>query len=290
MKGIIASNCNPNNNPHTKVGACAMFEGTPSGLIFTHKDGLFSTEKEAFNLELADGVYAPGINRVIPVSSGIVALGLNGGDLKTSQEGFGPESPVGLNALREDYTITAGGICLYKQLTKLDKRQVRLFKVDQTQIAYGTVATIGGEDKMRGYLVTVGVSRRINTGEASGAIILSLFYDANFQNEDINGNSIPLTETIEGLTGIILRKGSAAGKASVIVACSGDDLTATYGTEFAEATLYEQEDGTNPTTVTYLSGELTIAPAGKYKIVDALTLKGVGIEGYEGEEEYVNIA
>ena len=290
IKGIIASNCNLKGNAHTKVGECAMFEGTPLGLIFTGLNSLFSTGTDEFNQELLDGVYAPGINRVTPVSSEIAVLGITGGDLLTSQEGFGTASVVGLNPLQEDYTIIDGGFCLYRQLFKLNNRRVRVFKVDKSRFAYGTIVTVGGEDKMRGYLAKIGVSRRINNGETGGAIILSLFYGADFQNEDTNSSSIPLPEMIEGLTGIFLQKGSASGKAKVIVSCSGDDLTSTYGSALEAVELYRKKDGTNPATVTFSGGELTIAPVGEYRIADALTLKTAGIEGYEGEENYVNIA
>jgi hypothetical protein len=294
MKGIVAgANCNTNSNAHTKTGLCAIFEGTPLGLIFTDRDAAYSVTPETFNTEIKAAVYASGADikkRITPLINVIVAMSVSGGDLRTSQEGFGPEKPNGLNALREDYTITEGGYCLYKQLSKLNGRTMRVFKIDQSLNAFGTATTVEGADKMRGYLVTIGVSRRLNTGEQAGAIILSLLYSANFQNEDVNANAIVLSETVEGLSGISLQKGSAAGKARVITACSGEDLTAVYGEDLETASLYEDKTGANPTSVVYSAGVLTFTPAGAYRIADAATLKAAGIEGYEGEEEYIDIA
>jgi hypothetical protein len=257
-------------------------------LIFTGKDALFSIDPETFNTEIQNAVYASDKQRITPVS-GIVAASVSGGDLRTSQEGFGPETPNGLNALRIDYTINEGGYCLYKQLSKLNGRQLRVLLVDTALRLFGTVFTKDGVDNMRGYSVSVGVSRRINTGEQTGAIILSLLFGTNFQAEDFNANAVDLTETIEGLSGIVLKK-TGAGKAKVITACDAEDITAVYGADLADATLYKNRAGTNPTAVAYANGELTFTPAAAYRIADAATLKDAQIEGYEGENEYIDLA
>jgi hypothetical protein len=289
MKGNVAGNCNTNDNAHTRVGNCAIFEGTPSGLIFTGKDASFSIDQATFNTEIKAAVYAAGAQRVIPIMNGIVSASPNGGDLRTSQEGFGPEIPNGLNALRVDYIINEGGECLYKQLAKLNKRRLNVFRVDNSLKVFGTIETKESVDKFRGYSVTVGVAPRISTGDQTGAIILSLFYSAKYEAEAINSNAIDLNETIEGLSGLVLKK-TAAGKAKVVTACDGTDITAEYGSDLAEASLYKNKSGGSPTSVAYANGELTFTPAGAYKIVDALTLKEAGIEGYEGEEEYTDLA
>jgi hypothetical protein len=289
MKGFVAGNCNNNDAAHTKVGECAMFEGSPQGILIADKNASFPVEQEAFNTAIQAAIYAAPPGRITPIMSGIYVLAVSGGDLRTAQEGFGPEMPNGINSLREDYTIAEGGYCLYKQLSKLNKKQVRIFKIDQANIAYGTITEIGGVDKMRGYLATIGVSRRLNTGEQTGAIILSILYSTNFQNEDFNAQSISLTGTIEGLSGIVLKK-TTAGKAKVVLACSGEDLTEEYGSDLAVATLYKNPTGGNPTSVAYAAGELTFTPAAKYRIVDAAALKVAGIEGYEGENDYTDLA
>jgi len=135
------------------------------------------------------------------------------------------------------------------------------------------------------------VTQRKETEGQVGAIILSLFYSVNYEQELINKHSVQLSEKVEGLSGIYLEKGSASGKAKVRITCSGDDVTSVYGADLAVQNLYLNESGINPTTVTYdSSGELTITPAGKYRIADAMTLKNAGIEGYEGENIFGDIA
>jgi hypothetical protein len=291
MLGTVASKrCKTNDYAHTKTGNCAIFDGTPTGLIFTDKDSLYSMDGETFDAEIREAVYKKGKDRVTPLMYGIVAMSVSGGDLRTSQEGFGPETPNGLNALREDYTIDSGGFCLYKQLSKLNGRQMRVFKIDASGNIFGTAIIKDGEEKFRGYSATIGVSRRISTGEQTGAILLSILYRTNFQNEDINTHSVEFSGgDIEGLEGIKLKK-TAAGKAKVITSCESEDITELLGADLAEPDLYVSKTGTKPTAVIYASGELTFTPAAAYRIVDAAALQAANINGYEGENEYVDIA
>jgi len=291
MKGFIQGICKSDLMVHTRVGQCSMFEGTPKGFIIHDKNTAFPIVETAFNTEIKKGITALGINRVVPLLSGFTDYQPTGGDVRTSQEGFGPEMPIGINAKRVDYIINAGGLCLFKQLKKYNGKQVRLLQVDNNDVAYGTVATIAGVDKVRGFLGTIWVTRRDNTGTNNPAIIFSVFLDANYENEESNLTAVTLTETYEGLTGVILRR-TATGTAKFVIACSGDDLTSTFGTTLAVATLYKNPAGANPTTVVYnaTSSTLTFTPAAaSYKIEDAMVLAAANIEGYEGEDEYTDL-
>jgi hypothetical protein len=267
-----------------------MFEDAPAGFIIHDKNTSFSIDDATFNTEVKAGVIAAGINRVTPLMGGITDYQINGGDVKTSQEGFGPETPIGTNAKRVDYIIDKGGLCLLRQLKKLNGRQVRILPVDKKRVAYGTVATIGGDEKFRGFLATIWAARRDNNGSQSGAIIFSVFYDANYDEEENNLAAIALDEVLEGITGVMLKK-TASGKAKFVIACSGDDLTSTFGATLGTASLYKDATGEEPTSVTYATAteDLTFAPVGAYTIADAATLDAAGIEGYEGEEEYTDL-
>jgi hypothetical protein len=268
-----------------------MFEGKPKGLIF-HNDGIaFSLDDAEFNTEIKGGIKAAGANRVTPLIGGIVDFNPTGGDVQTSQEGFGPDIPIGLNAKRVDYTINTGGLCLLKQLKKLNGKAIRVFLVDNNNVAYGTVSTFDGVEKFRGFLCVVWAAKRDNTGSQNGAIILSIFFDANYENEENNLAAIALMETYEGLAGVVLKKTGTA-KAKFVIACSGDDLTTTYGDDLGVPDLYVNSAGANPTSVVYAAatGDLTFTPSGKYKIADAETLDANGIEGLEGEDEYTDLA
>jgi len=290
MKGFIAGICKGSQKVHTKVGECSMFEGTPYGFIIHDKNVSYSLDDVVFNTEIKEGIIASGIDRITPLLGGLTDYQVTGGDVRTSQEGFGPEEPIGINAKRVDYIINKGGLCLLRQLKKLNGKQVRVFPVDNNKVAYGTVATIDGVDKFRGFLAQVWATKRDNTGSQNGAIIFSVFYDAEYENEEDKMAAIALTETIEGLTGVVLKK-TETGKAKFVIACSGDDLTDTYKTTLATATLYKDSLGENPTTVSYdaATAELTFDPVGKYTIADAETLNTAGIEGMEGEEEYTDL-
>lgn len=291
---FIANNCTGSGSRkvHTKVGTCSMFEGTPLGFIIHDKNESFDTDEALFNTEIKDGIRANGIKRITPLMTGIVDYQLNGGEVKTSQEGFGPEEPIGITTKRVNYTINKGGLCLLKQLKKFNAKQIRILPIDKAKIAYGTIATVEDTAKLRGFLATIYVTKRDNNGSQSGAILLSVFYDADYENEENEMAAIALTENIEGLTGVVLKKTGTAGKAKFVIACSGDDLTDTYGTKLAVATLYKDKLGAKPTTVTYnaATADLTFVPVGKYAIVDAEALHTAGIEGLEGEDEYTDLA
>lgn len=291
MSGFIRGNCKSSQKVHTKVGECSMFEGTPNGFIIHDKNGSYSLDEVLFNTEIKGGIIAAGIKRITPLIGGITDYQVTGGDVKTAQEGFGPEQPIGINAKRINYIIDKGGLCLLRQLKKLNGKQIRIFPVDKNKVAYGTVATIDGEDKFRGFLATIYATKRDNTGSQTGAIIFSVFYDADYENEENAMAAIALTETIEGLTGVVLKR-TAPGKAKLVIACSGDDLTDTYGADIAVATLYKDDTGANPTSVTYAAatGDLTFVPAAaKYMVADAETLSAADIEGLEGENEYTDL-
>jgi hypothetical protein len=289
MKGFVVKNCDKS-NAHTRTSGCVMFEGRPMGLIFTKEGTSFNLNKDTFETELKAAVSSTPAERIVPLMYGIANFSFSGGDLQTAQEGWGGSQFTGFNELREDYTITEGGYCLYRQLYKLNGLRMRVFKVDNSLMAFGTVKSIDGVDKFLGYKVTIGVSRRVSTNDAPGAILLSLLYSTNFQNEDVNANAIQLQEIIDGLSGIQLQKGNAAGKAKVVTTCSGVDLTETFGNALAVAGLYKNEAGVSPTNVAYANGALTFTPAGSYRIGDAAALKAAGIEGYEGEEDYIDLA
>ncbi len=292
MSGFIKGACKEYQPVHTKVGQCSLFEGKPSGFIFHDANTSFSLDDTEFNNEIKEGIIAVGQNRITPLIGVVVDYNVSGGDVQTSQEGFGPEVPIGLNSKRGDYTIDSGGLCLLKQLKKTNGKQIRVFLVDNNNVSYGTTAVLNGVEKIRGFLCKVWSTKRDNTGSQNGAIILSIFFDANYENEENNLAAISLAETYEGLTGVILKK-TTTGKAKLVIACSGDDITKTYGDSLASPELFVNSAGGNPTGVSYSSatGELTFTPSGKYKAVDAATLKDVaGIEGLEGEDEYTDLS
>lgn len=291
MSGFIRGVCKSTQKVHTKVGECSMFEGTPNGFIIHDKNVSYSLDEVLFNTEVKEGIIAAGIKRITPLIGGITDYQVTGGDVKTAQEGFGPEQPIGINAKRIDYIIDKGGLCLLRQLKKLNGRQIRIFPIDKNKVAYGTVATLESKDSFRGFLATIYATKRDNTGSQTGAIIFSVFYDADYENEENAMSAIALTEDIEGLTGVVLQR-TASGKAKLVIACSGDDLTDIYKADIAVAALYKDDKGANPTSVTYASasGDLTFVPASaKYKVADAETLSAANIEGLEGEEEYTDL-
>ena len=292
MKGFIKGACPAKARVHTKVDSCSMFEGKPHGLIFHDARVSYTPDEDIFNDEIQAAITVEGAERITPIMQGITDYQPTGGDVQTSQEGFGPDVPIGLNAKSVIFVINKGGLCLYKQLAKLNGQTLRVLEVDNTRRAYGTAFDQKGEERFRGFLCTVYVSRRNNTGSQEGAILLNVYYSVDYEKEDNNVAAIPLAEDIEGLSGVLLKRVDV-DKAKFVSACSDVDLTDTYNTSLEDVTIYQDKSGANPATVTYNAADktLTFAPTGgSYRVADAATLITANIEGYEGEDVYANLS
>ena len=180
MSGVIVGTCKPV-IAFTGLGACAMFEQQPKGLILTTTD--FKVPK-AYVANIGTYVQQqaklPAGAKVFPLLDGLVNVEPSGGDVRISQEGFGESKVNGHNPYQEIFTFTKGGLCMLKQLLKLHGSDMRVFFVDDNYVTYG-VETEDGD--VQGFNVNVGVSYRKNVGTAVSAIILTLLYSNHYYNE-----------------------------------------------------------------------------------------------------------
>jgi hypothetical protein len=290
MKGFIESLCNAEGSVYTKIRGCAEFESAPLGIIIHDRDVSYTLKRDEFDTEIKNGITAPGPKRITPLLWGLTDFQVSGGDVRTSQEGFGRTRVIGINTKSIVLIYDEGGLCLFKQLKKLNGRLVRVFLVDNQLRAYGTAFTKDDVDKFRGFLAEIAVTRRDNTGTQSPAVLVTLYFDATYEQEEKNISGFLLSEQIEGLSGLVLKK-TGTGKAKVIASCSLDDITAIYNDDIANPLLYVNGMGVRPTTVGYNAAteDLTFTPLGIYKVADAAALAAVNIEGYEGEDEFVDL-
>lgn len=195
MSGVIVGTCKPV-IAFTGLGACAMFEQQPKGLILTTAD--FKVPKA----DVADiGIYIrqeaklPVGAKVFPLLDGLVNVEPSGGDVRISQEGFGEGKVNGHNPYQEIFTFTKGGLCMLKQLLRLHGSDMRVFFVDNDYVAYGVQTEDGG---VQGFNVNVGVSYRKNVGTAVSAIILTLLYSNHYYNEFSALTSFSLPTNTQG--------------------------------------------------------------------------------------------
>ena len=195
MSGVIVGTCKPV-IAFTGLGACAMFEQQPKGLILTTTD--FKVPKA----NVADiGTYIqqqaklPIGAKVFPLLDGLVNVEPSGGDVRISQEGFGEGKVNGHNPYQEIFTFTKGGLCMLKQLLKLHGSDMRVFFVDDNYVTYG-VETEDGD--VQGFNVNIGVSYRKNVGTAVSAIILTLLYSNHYYNEFSALTSFSLPTNTQG--------------------------------------------------------------------------------------------
>lgn len=290
MAGQIIGNCTTE-TPHTGVGSCPKQMGKIVALIVTTKTESYPMDATGFKGKLVTGPYNVANSRMYPIKD-LVGMTINGGDINAQDVGtYGGQVPVGLNAKNVAYQVNAGD-CMYKELMKLNRRKMRVFLVDEEGYVYGTVVSVSGasgnEEKFAGFEATLYATRVPTDGSTPYNLSLYVYYTANNENEEKNMHAIEigLTNIPDGLIGVTLVKGSAAGKARVITACGGEDLTLDYAWDSMD---FLNESGTNPTSVTKSGKELTFEPEGSYRVVNAVSLYENQKYGLEGIDEYVSL-
>lgn len=283
--GKIIGNCGAE-TPLTGRSNCSRSEGKTVGLIITALNALYPIDPDTFRAGLEGWVAAVGNMRMFPIGN-IIENTIAGGDIATSTIGFGPTQATGENATDEIYRINAGD-CLYKELAKLNRRNMRVFRVDDQGYIWGTVIEQGGEEYFAGFeanLYAYGIKATGN--DAPAGVYLRVFYSVNYENEKKNSNAFEITMPL-GLVGVTLQKGATTGTAKVIEACSGEDITMEHDWTtdmFVNATGAEPETVTlNPTTE-----ELTFVPVGSYQVKKAAALQAENIFGIEGVSGTVDL-
>ena len=214
----------------------------------------------------------------------------NGGDIATSDVGFAGARPVGINAYNEAYQVDAGD-CLYKEMAKLNKRKVRVFRIDDEGYIYGTVVKRGSEYFFAGFQGTAYAIRTKSTDNTTlAAITLTVYYTPDYEKELKNLNAFEIEDVLAGLKGVILKKGTTTGTATVIGQCGGEDYTSLFGSDWDE-TSFVNASGGNPTTVTYdsVANILTFVPIASYRVAPASILSAGDITGIEGLDTLVDL-
>lgn len=289
MRGQIIGDCG-NETPHTGLGNCPKQEGKTVSLIITPRSVNFPVDATEFISKLNEAVIASPVVRAFPIKN-IVGMTINGGDINAPDLGnYGGPAPTNLNAKNIAYQID-GGDCLYKELAKFNKRKMRVCRIDDEEYMYGTIIEEAGQKRLAGFECTLYVNRTPPDGSTAYNLSLYVYYTPNNEIEERNMNAfkVGLTTIPDGLIGLTLVKGSTSGKAKIITSCGGDDVTDEIGSKLTTDT-FLNDSGEHPTTATYTKGEITIEPAGSYKIADAETLNGVDIVGFEGVDEYVSLS
>lgn len=216
---------------------CATFKGLPKGFLFSEAEFQLPVVGTFFDeFEEPQGTALEIFNGLVPFTSdgrrpqvmayypNVTNMEANGGDVRTSQEGFGGTIPNGRNAYSETYTIIDGGECLYKQLIKLQGREMRMFKIDDRDVLYGT---LDKSENIKGYKVHIAVTDRPNNGANVGAILLNIYYTADYQKERESEIAISLGDEIKTLRILTIKNGvgGSAVQFQIVYACSGRSIT-----------------------------------------------------------------
>lgn len=286
--GQIQGNCQQD-VPYTGIGDCNVKEGKTVALLITGYNALYPIDKATFISNLNGYVSQEGNLRMYPVNS-VIANTINGGDINAPEAGFSGPQPTNLNVMNVIYQVDAGN-CFYKEIAKLNKRKVRVFRVDDQGYIFGTVIVKGDEQFFAGYEATTYAYITPTDGTTLTAINLAVYYSANREKELKNMHAFEIQEVPTGLLGVLLQKGATTGTAKVVGACDGEDYTSMYGEDWDE-TMFVNASGANPTTVAYSSttGLLTFTPAtASYKVASASLLAAGDILGIEGVNQLTDL-
>ena len=261
--GDLTPRCVRGQAPLTGITSCMKFEGRPLGFIFTGFNDRFLLTTEIVET-LRNKIRMqtrPGATIVI---SGLVNLEPTGGDIRLNQEGWGAASINGLNPLTEVYTINEGGLCLYKELRKLNGRKLRVILIDADWLGYFTSIQSNNEMYLRGFSIRLGVTRRKNIETTPGAILLTFVYDTAFEQEDENIASIQLSSDLQGMVGLkFMRKTTTATtiEGTLVTSCDNSPVPEAIIDEVTASII--RLSGANgedivPTAVTSVGGVVTI--------------------------------
>lgn len=231
----LTSACQAGNVVVLGKESCGKFKSLPKGFIFSEegfaidvadlidKDTLIEKLNGLVSFGSTGSERAGQVPAIFPYYPEITNVEPTGGDPKIQTEGFGSGMPNGINPYSETYTIVNGGECLYKQLLRLKGREVRVFKIDDTDTVYGTLAK--SNTVVRGYSVRVSVTQRDNNGSNVGAIRLLLTYQNNYEKEREKEVSLIIGEELKTLREISLMPitpdGGTFGEAFKIVTSCG---------------------------------------------------------------------
>lgn len=285
FKGRIANNCS-DSSVRTGLTNCDRQPGRTTALGLTPISSLFPTDEQEFN-EALDGYVSDAALRLMPVK-GVAGATRNGGDINAPELGtYGGARPIGQNAVNIAYTID-GGMCLYKELSKLNGRTVRVFELDADNYLFGTVVTKANTDYFAGYEGQVYVTFTPTDGSALGYITLTVYYPISHEKEVQNAMSLQLPNGLpDGLVGVELET-VGANSVKVFTVCDHTDVTDIYKDEW-DASMFITKDGTEATTATYSDGVIKLAPTGEYRVAGASVLAAGNITGLDGAETYVSI-
>lgn len=286
FKGRIASNCS-DSSVRTGLTNCDRQPGRIAALGLTPISALFPTDEQEFN-EALEGYVSDAAYRLMPVK-GVAGATRNGGDINAPELGtYGGARPIGQNAVNIAYTID-GGMCLYKELSKLNGRTMRVFELDADNYLFGTVISKAKTDYFAGYEGQVYVTFTPTDGSALGYITLTVYYPIAHEKEVQNTMSLQLPNGLpDGLVGVELEL-EGTDSVKVFTVCDHTDVTDIYKDEW-EASMFVTKEGRGATTATYADGVIKLAPSGEYRVADASVLVAGNITGLDGVEMYVTIA
>jgi hypothetical protein len=257
--------------------ANSFFAGDLREIIIHSKNTYFSSDYNEFNEEIQDAIYLSGDKRIISFR-GITYHRRYEGKVLTSQEGFGPETPIGESPTTNHIIISDYTGTVFEKLSRFANKQVRVFYVNHENYIFGARDKAGN---FKGFLSSIQVKKD------NDKILLYINSDSYQNEEECLSYRIRLENEIEDLIEVVLQRVDK-GCAKVVSTTNKTDFTETFNDDLANTNFYFNKTKTHPTSVVYDKERkvLIFSPADKYRIAEALILKPYGLDG---KDEYTNL-
>ncbi len=289
FRGTVKSNCGANDTPRTRTSGCNIEPGLINGVFATPKDATFPVDEAEFNERLHEYIVA---GKIIPLKE-LAISSTSGGDIASETREYGDNVPVGINPPSFTFRANSGGVCLEKEIAKLDRRQMRFMLTDQNGKLWRTITVDkDGKEVARGFL-GIGMSSitMAQNPTTPTKILFTVGFDTAHRTEWLNSDGIDLTGNTDGLMGIELVK-STDGTVHIVGVCSGEDVGKDIAAMADAQTLkgaFINKSGGAATTATINpdTGAVTLAPLGSYRIAPVSVLDGLDIVGFDGIDKFV---
>lgn len=288
--GKIQGKCAAEELPHTRWADCDTKEALTKAIFITSSKFTFPISSAEMMMQaLKQGVLS---GQVFPIY-GVNGQPRTGGEAATASTSHGPSIYVGKTATSVTYEFSTLGACASTQLAYFSLKNMRVLRLDINDMLWGHAVsdTVG-----RGFAAQLLHRKAEPTTETETYMnYIDAAYTSNYAKEERQPFAWEVTSEITGLTGITLKPGAAVGQANIVEVCSGTDVGVEIAAMLESSSVVDilaTDAGVHPTsgTIDPDTGLITgLSPSAAYHIVGAAALDGLGVVGFDGSKQSVQL-
>lgn len=256
--GKLIRTCGSENPMVTGAAKCPITPQYIKALILTHHGVKLPADITAEEIEKACHADYP--NRIYPITH-IAEYAPSGGEVKTSQTGYGPNTVVGYSDTTDQFTLYDSDVQRRASIIKNMNTAFDVYYVDENGVIYGVSDEKEGEFPLKGFPLTgIGLGGQMfRTSGAAASDVLTLYtrdyamYAKDFMSVPVDFN---IVDTLE-ISGIRLVEWVKDGENAwtLIDKYAKSDVTGYFGATMASKanTVF-----TNASAASFADGKMTI--------------------------------